>query len=200
MSSYLLFGYGPFAYFLLNQLEFHIPDNATAKIDADIAVILTGFAEADPSKPALSRINSASAYRVLEARKLYSSNTNLRFIISGNAQIPSLLKEALIATGIPAANIDTETKSSNTFESAVNCSSQISTHNFYLITSAGHMPRAYYAFQKQGLKPVAVPTHYLSKQNIFAAQNLPSAYFITVSDHAVHELLALLWYKLTGKI
>ena len=67
-----------------------------------------------------------------------------------------------------------------------------------LVTSAVHMRRAIFAFQKEGLDPVPAPTNHLIKKDENYNQwiGFPSSEKIKKMESAVHEYAGLLWYEL----
>lgn len=71
-----------------------------------------------------------------------------------------------------------------------------------LVTSAIHMSRAMYLFQKTGLDPLAAPTNHLVKKGQQKKDFwywLPSSGNIKRMESAIHEYVGLFWYKLGGE-
>ena len=66
----------------------------------------------------------------------------------------------------------------------------------FLVTSAGHMRRAAWSFEQQGLLPVAAPTDHLMPRSVRQASWTTSALHLQASDLALHEYLGLAWYRL----
>ncbi|MCK4950746.1 MAG: YdcF family protein [Gammaproteobacteria bacterium] len=202
LALYIIFGSGQIAFMLLSDLEYRYPpldlDNIPMQIDT--IVVLTGDADDRPEIPSSSKINSASAFRILEAVRIQNKLQKSRIVITGLNQVPVLMKEVVKSLGIPEELITIETQSSNTSDSASHLKTLLGNKPFILVTSAGHMPRAMAVFNYYGLESIAAPTNYLSKKNILAARYLPTAHHLAYSDLAIHEHLAIAWYKLTGKI
>jgi uncharacterized SAM-binding protein YcdF (DUF218 family) len=69
--------------------------------------------------------------------------------------------------------------------------------NVILVTDAAHMPRAVYAFEKNGIKPIPAPTWFVSQpdQPWVVTQLLPGAYAMYNVTYALHEYLGLLRYR-----
>lgn len=67
-----------------------------------------------------------------------------------------------------------------------------------LVTDAGHMPRAMFAFELNGIAPVPAPTGFVNTddQERTWLEALPSADALVMSHYALHEYLGLLWYRL----
>ena len=69
-----------------------------------------------------------------------------------------------------------------------------------VVTSAIHMPRSMYLFQKAGLNPIAAPTNHLVKTSLQHDPWYwnPSSYNIRKMEAAIHEYIGLFWSKLGG--
>jgi uncharacterized SAM-binding protein YcdF (DUF218 family) len=196
---YLIFGAGPVAFLLLGHLEYQIPPaTVSERAGARTIVVLAGYAESDIDMPVSSRVNSASAFRLLEAISLFQSVPDSTVIVSGAGAVPAIMRDLLVAAGIPAERIQVNADSSSTLESTIHLIPTLGRTPFLLVTSAGHMPRAMRVFEKAGMTPRAVPTHYLVRRNWLAIQYLPSPLHLEYSDLAVSEYAALFWYYLRG--
>ena len=195
LCIFLFFGFGPVSYWLMRGLEYQYPAVADQIHQENInqIVLLAGYAENKLYLPVSSRINQASAYRILEAVKIYRANPdNRKIIISGHENVPELIKSVLISIGIPDESILLDEVSSSTVSSARNLFPLLAEKPFFLVTSAGHMPRAVDAFRKYQMLPVPAPTHFLSSQNIFEPAYLPTQGHLYISDLAILEYIATL--------
>lgn len=130
----------------------------------DLGIVLCGISDmhVDPSdRPHFNY----SADRITDAVVLYKKGTIKKILLSGGSGylgFPELkeshrLKEFLINTGVNEGDIIIEDRSNNTRENA-QYSAEIILRDFpnssqLLITSAGHMRRAYGCFSKVGLNP-----------------------------------------------
>ena len=198
-AAYLVFASGPVAYLLLGHLEYRIiPATVLEREGIRTVVVLAAHAEFDSHIPLSSRVNGAAAVRLLEALSLFQSSPESTVIVSGGGDVPIIMREVLVSAGIPSERIVVDAESFRTVESAAHLSARLGTTPFLLVTSAGHMPRAMGVFQKAGMSPCAVPTHYVTKQNWLAIQYLPSPVHLEYSDLAVSEYVALLWYRVNG--
>jgi uncharacterized SAM-binding protein YcdF (DUF218 family) len=65
-----------------------------------------------------------------------------------------------------------------------------------LVTDAFHMPRARHAFAVAGLAPVAAPTGYIGGSAFRPTQLVPNVEALHVSNLALRERVAGLWYRL----
>ena len=195
---YAVLGSGPISFWLIGNLENRYPpltiSEELRKIDT--IVILAGHAERDSLIPLSSRVNAASAYRVMEGLRLFKAFPETNILISGGWEVPQILKDLLISLGVPADRVSIENESNNTYESTLNVQKRIGNKSFILVTSAGHMPRAMSLFHNFGMDPVPAPTHHMSVKNYRWIAYLPSPLHLTYSDFAIHEYVGIVWYRL----
>jgi len=201
LALYAILGAGPVSFLLLGQLEYQIPPaTMLERIEAGTIVVLAGHAEYNFDHPLSSQVNSASAVRLLEVLRLFQSAPNSSVIISGGGDVPVIMRDVLVSSGIPDEQVLVDSSSNSTFESARNLVATLGEAPFLLVTSAGHMPRAMGVFRKVGTNPLPVPTHYLTQRNWLATQYLPSLMHLECTDLAISEYAALLWYRVNGWI
>lgn len=199
--GYMIFAAGPVAYFLLGHLEYEVPSVSAAEREGiRTIVVLAAYAEADPVIPLSSRVNSGTAFRLLEVMSLFRTAPDSMVIVSGERQASHIMRELLVSGGVPAVRVMVDDHSSSTFESGRNLAPTLGTVPFLLVTSAGHMPRAVKVFRKAGTNPYPVPTNFLTKKNWLAIRYLPSPVYLVYSDLAVSEYEAIVWYALKGWI
>lgn len=198
---YLVFAHGLVAFWLMSPLEHATApaQNDSTSASPDFLVVLTGYALADTRRPITGQVNSASGFRLLEAARLFARRP-APVIISGNGEVPALMRDLLVQLGVPNRQIVIEAESSNTYESAVHLRDRLAGKQFYLVTSAGHMPRSLGVFRKQGLTAIPAPTDYLAARSWRDIDIVPSARYLAISDLAMHEYLGLLWYRLLDRI
>lgn len=201
-TIFTVFSSGPVASLLLGTLEYRYPylKDPSRYPQADTIVVLTGYAAGNHLMPLSSQVNSSSAYRLLEARHLHLACPQCKIIISGYETSPSIMKALLTELGIPAADILLDEHSPHTDASASNLRALLGNRPFFLVTSAGHMPRAMGVFTKQGLHPIPAPTDFSLPQNPWIAPISPNPQHLYYSDLAINEYAGLAWYYLTGKI
>jgi uncharacterized SAM-binding protein YcdF (DUF218 family) len=202
IGMYVLFSTGTIASVLLSPLEYHHP--ALHDIDeypeTNTIVVLAGYASDDKLMPLSSQPNSHSAFRLIEAFHLFSARPDCDIIISGNRRDVGLLAAQLSRFGVPEEKIVGETSSAHTFISAQELQDTLGTRSFFLVTSAGHMPRAVGVFRELGMDPIPAPTDYLMPRDFRKASILPSSMHLNFSDIAIREYGGILWYRMTGKI
>ncbi|HSR48270.1 MAG TPA: YdcF family protein, partial [Anaerolineales bacterium] len=141
-------------------------DNASEASGAELVVVLTGGGvtlRADGQ--AIDILSQASAYRMLEAERLYDLLGGPRLLISGGPAggVPEgnpeaeAMKAELIARGIPEAQIWVESASPDTHQQAILVGRklhELGIEPFVLVTSAEHMRRALGAFRQEGMDPI----------------------------------------------
>lgn len=199
---YVVFGSSFTTFWLMGNLEreFAPGQDAAASASLDTVVVLTGYAYADVHRPITGHVNSASGSRLLETTRLVARSRRMVVIISGGGEVPAIMGDLLVQLGVQRTHIVTESNSANTYESAVHLRERLSGKPFYLVTSAGHMPRALRVFRKQGLSAIPARTDYLSPAALTVTSLIPSGRNLAISDLAVHERLGMLWYRLLDRI
>ena len=199
---YVVFGSGLTAFWLMGHLEYQYAPEQDVKATTPIntMVVLTGYARADERIPITGQVNSSSGFRLLEAARIFARTRRMTVIISGNAEVPIIMRNLLVELAVPRSNLVTDQESNNTYESAVHLREQLTGKRFYLVTSAGHMPRAMQVFVKQGLQPIPAPTDYLSSASLNDSSIVPSGQHLAISDLAIHEYIGWMWYRFLGRI
>jgi uncharacterized SAM-binding protein YcdF (DUF218 family) len=199
---YLFFGNGPVSFWLLGNLEDQYPplNSINTSKTATTIVILAGYAKIDSERPISSEVNSASAFRVIEALRVFKAIPKAEILISGSCAAPQVMRKLLVSLGAPSDKVTIEQRSANTYQSAVNLEKTLRERPFILVTSAGHMPRAMGVFLKLGMNPIPAPTDYQSFKDVKPIAYLPSPLHLKRSDQAVYEYLGILWYQLRGRL
>lgn len=182
-----IFSYNPISNALLHSLESQY--QAPQKIIPKVHYVLLLGGDFD-----------RRAYGVLT---LYHKNPHLIIITSGHKgreEVAEAIKskQKLMDMGIPAHLIIAHSTPKDTIEEAQTMKKLVGTKPFYLVSSASHLPRAMALFQKQGLKPIAMPSGYLEKRTLWL--NFISANEAYKTQIALHEYIGLLWGKIKGSI
>jgi uncharacterized SAM-binding protein YcdF (DUF218 family) len=187
---------------LLSPLEYAYPKAPAFDPAAQPAVIvvLAAYAADDANMPLSARPNPPALFRIVEAVHLWRACQRCTVIVSGTNPTAKVMAESLAALAVPDAQIRIDSNAANTAASAVNVRQMIGADAFYLVTSAGHMPRSMGVFLKQGLRPIPAPTEYSVPKSVVNASWSPSSQSLFFSDLAVHEHIGILWYRLTGRI
>ncbi len=149
---------------------------------------------------------SASSLRRLRYGALLARETGLPVLLTGGNPDRAKLPEARLMQGvlehefgIKANWIEdgSDTTADNARLSAAILAPQ-GIRRVLLVTDAYHMPRARRAFAAAGFAPVAAPTGYLSRRAFRGQHLVPNAEALRVSNVALREWVAGLWYRLRG--
>jgi uncharacterized SAM-binding protein YcdF (DUF218 family) len=194
----LLFSSGMVAAALMSPLEYghptlHDPQSAP---QARHIVVLTGWATDDADMPLTGRMGSSAAYRVLLALELFEARPDCDVIVSGDLTTANIMGEALVKLGVPAQKLRLETGSRSTADSAAHLAPIVGRDGFFLVTSAGHLPRSIEAMRRHGLTAIAAPTDHKMSKDWRRAELGPAPGSLAVSDLAIHEYLGIVWYRL----
>jgi uncharacterized SAM-binding protein YcdF (DUF218 family) len=171
-----------------------------ANSPARTIVVLAGYAADDPNMPLSTRPSDSAMYRIVEAVHLWHACQQCTVLVTGMNPTVKVMVESLVALGVPSAQIQIDSKAANTSASVVNLRASLGGQTFYLVTSAGHMPRSMAVFRKQGLQPIPAPTDYHVPKSIWQANWSPSSLNLYFSDLAMHEHIGMLWYRLMGRV
>jgi uncharacterized SAM-binding protein YcdF (DUF218 family) len=193
----LVFSNGLVATLLMSPLEYEYPalQDAARYRDVRTIVVLTGWAADDDNFPLSSKMNAASAFRVLEAANLHAARPDCRVLVSGSATAARIMRQQLLRLGIPDEAITIDIVPNGTAASAAGTRELLGDAPVFLVSSAGHMRRAMWAFLQHGIRPIAAPTDYLLPLSPWRASWTTSALHLQASDLAAHEYAGLAWYK-----
>lgn len=197
-----VFSTGMVAAVLMSPLDYAYPvvRHPEQFPDARHIVVLTGWAAEDADMPLTGQLGASTAYRVLLALEMYKDRPDCDVIVSGDPDTARIMGEALVKLGLAPTRLRLENSSFTTAESAANLPAFVGKDTFFLVTSAGHLPRSMAAFERMGLNAVPAPTDHQLSKDWRRAEALPSPASLVVSDLAAHEYVGMLWYRLRGRI
>lgn len=190
---------------LLHPLESSAGDYADpAKLASlgvrDLVVLSGGVMDGDRVQS--DRLGFSSLSRVLEGIRLYKALPGSRIIMSGGAPMSQrkagkAMAALALELGVSKDRLLVEGESWDTQDQALALQEALQNRPFALITSASHMSRAMYLFEKQGLNPIAAPTNFYTREfeNSFR-MFLPQTSGINASKMAIYEYLGHLWVRL----
>ncbi len=177
-------------------------------ITYDIGIVLGGIADFDTLTKAHNFNKHAD--RLMDAEQLYRQGKIKKIMLSGGNGVlfnngyveANGMRDHLIKNKIPTDDIIIENTSRNTKENAFN-SAQILNHQFpdasiLLITSAQHMRRAQYCFEKANIKTKAFPTDCTNSYPNYGIEYLllPRADTITKWETLIHEWIGYVVYRM----
>ena len=206
----LLLGYGFVSNRLLEGLERqHAPVTDVSATAGRVrwVVVLGGGSSADEGLPAVMRLSEGSLARLVEGVRLQRQLPGSRLLLSGGAVFGSdpdaeTMRALAVGLGVSPAALDLDTVSPDTETQAEVVRARLGAEEFYLVTSASHMPRALALFRKAGTHPLPAPTHFHpQKSNSLApADFFPSSGGLGRAEAAAYEYLGLAWAKVRGSI
>lgn len=120
-------------------------------------------------------------------------------ILVGPDNMTRVMKDLIVAMGVEESQVIQAKSSASTTGNAESVREALYGKKFFLVTSAGHMPRAVMLFKQAALQPLPAPTDYYTTPEIFKSNLLPSPFHLKCSDLAVHEYLAIAYYKIFQK-
>ncbi len=193
-----VFSSGMVAAALMSPLEYAYPtlQDARAHPEARHIVVLTGWAADDPAMPLTGRLSPSSAYRVLLTLELARDRPDCDVIISGDRQTVRIMGEALEKLGVPRERLRLEDGGSSTADSARLLPALVATDPFFLVTSAGHLPRSMDEMKRAGLNAVPAPTDHQLSRDWRRADWKPTPTSLYTSELALHEHLGRAWRRL----
>ena len=197
----ILFSCDPVANLTLRPLEAPSPPPPAASSQSWI-VVLGGGLSVDERIPATSQLSSTSMVRLSEGIVLYRQRPGSRLLLSGGkvfhkASEADIMARVAASLGVPAADIVREDQSRDTEEQTRFIREHVGGHEFVLVTSASHMPRAVLLFKSLGMKPLPAPTGHLAAADepLSPRMVFPSPSALNKTEMAVHEYLGILWVR-----
>lgn len=178
-------------------------ENPIADLNTHILVLGCGHSS-DPRLPANDQLSVQALGRLAEGIRIHRMLPGSTLITSGSRvndpqTRAAVLADAALLLGVGKNNIRQQGLPSNTMEEAQEYKRLFGdTAPLILVTTAMHMPRAMYAFEKTGLQPIPAPTNHIIKcaGKDCGAKWWPSAGNISKMERAIHEYAGLLYYRL----
>jgi uncharacterized SAM-binding protein YcdF (DUF218 family) len=150
-----------------------------------------------PLSDAVILLGGGSYKRIVHAEQVYLAGKAPRIVVTGGSA------DRLVELGVPHSALILETESRTTRENAVNTTAIFKAHGWrtgLLVTSAGHMPRAFAAFQKLGLEVVPAATHIYGgpPQHDSLLDLLPDADALAWTKSTIKEIIGIRIYRHRG--
>lgn len=207
LSLLLLLSLPVVAELLFLGLERH-PAVTTAQIEAEqpeAIIVLCGGRDLDAPEYGGDTVSQQTLTRLRYAARL-ARQTGLPVIPSGGNPGAIGIPEAKLSRDILQEEfavkvIGIESHSNTTWENARYTAQLLKTlglSRILLVTDAAHMPRALYAFHRNGLQPLPAPTHFVSITGGEISpleRYLPKGNTLRETSYAFHEYLGWLWYR-----
>jgi uncharacterized SAM-binding protein YcdF (DUF218 family) len=206
----LAIGFLPVGGVLMHVLDNRFPAWDASRGAPDGIVVLGGAIS-----PLLSRERgqvslNGSAERVTVIARLAHDYPNARIVYTGGDA--SLMQDEgveadylyplLDSFGVPRGRVTLESRARNTYQNALftrELAKPAPGERWLLVTSAEHMPRAVGCFRRVGFAVEPYPVDWRTRPRLrFRLSDRFSA-GLASTDHAVHEWLGLIAYRLTGR-
>ncbi len=210
MVQLFLFSSTPIPALMVASLEKKYPSKVFSEEVAkkDIPILILGGGYVNDSKlSSLNQLSEAALGRLVQGVYLYKSYPNRKFICSGYSQsdkqpIAEVMANSAVIMGVNPKDTLLLVNASSTWNEAIDFKKRFgSSKQFFLVTSAIHMPRAMENFKRLGLNPIASPTNYLVKEdadkNVYSWK--PSSIKLTMTEKALHEFVGLWYYRMFKK-
>jgi uncharacterized SAM-binding protein YcdF (DUF218 family) len=170
-------------------------------------VILGGGKNSCPDVAVSGRLNQDGLQRLAEGIYLSREVPGARIVLSGGLPVNGMSASraytmTAVRLGIDKSRIVMQERPRDTYEEAKSIRETVKKDKFILVTSAYHMKRAVALFKKQGMDPIPAPAgHLIMGCSLFKPENfLLTSGNIQNSSRAVHEMLGILFSRITGQI
>lgn len=206
-----LFSSTPIPALMISSLEKKYPTQPNFAVfeNKEIPIVVLGGGYVNDSKLSpLNQLSDAALARLVQGIYLYKKCPNRELVFSGysksnNKSIAQVMAESAVLMGVQPRDTIMLNKSASTWNEALDFKNRFgSTKQFFLVTSAAHMPRAIESFRSLGLNPIAAPTNFLVKEdddrNVYSWK--PSSTKITMVEKAMHEYLGMWYYRIVKKV
>jgi uncharacterized SAM-binding protein YcdF (DUF218 family) len=208
---FLIFGYSPLSNFLLSKIEDHIQTSKYPVQQLTGVIVLGGsFNSGLESKERNEVSLNSSAERLTKALEIYKKNPRLIILFSGFSgelkpqgwSESDMAKKFFLDQGVKLDNLIFENQSRNTFENIKYSKDIIANYKgtWGLITSASHMPRAFFTFKKQSLILEPINVDYKTGTSRMFWINFDISSGLSNWSIILHELIGISYYKITNKI
>lgn len=203
LSWFLLLSFQPISNAILYPLEkSHKALLETPKVNY-ILVLGSGH-KSDENLSITSQVKMIGINRLVEGIRHYKNLENAKIIVSGysvnGGDSHALMQEKLaVSLGVKQEDIIRLDTPKDTKEEAKETKKIVQNEKFILVTSASHMKRSVWLFEKEGLDVIPSPTNNLAYEDdayssYFSSKNLRKC------DIAFHEYLGIAFSWLRNEI
>lgn len=207
----LLYGFStfPVSNYLSYQLEKQYIKESPGKnkINPEVILVLSGGSY-DINALAKTFLGETTTERLVHAVQMYKKYNAQYLVCSGksdsnvpDAQLMAQMAETL---GVSRDRIRVETKSTNTYEHAVELNKMFANKDMKigLVTSAYHMKRSERQFRKFFSHVIPLPIGYLysSPAGTAAVRYIPQSRWLYNNERLLHEFVGELWYTIKNSL
>jgi uncharacterized SAM-binding protein YcdF (DUF218 family) len=206
----LVIGFLPVGQGLMYVLDNRFPAWDPSRGAPDGIVVLGGAIAPEISRERGAPQLNGSAERVTVIASLARDYPNARIVYTGGDA--SLLQDEgieadylyplLDSFGVPRNRVMLETRARNTYENALFTKELVKPQpgeRWLLVTSAEHMARAIGSFRRVGFSVEPYPVDWRTRPRLRLSLSGRFSGGLASTDHAVHEWLGLIAYRLTGR-
>src|SRR5262249_24393220 len=159
----------------------------------------------------LPDFDESTVSRCRKTLQLYRQGAALPVLVSGGSSDPArdpvcaeAMRDLLVQLGVPASDIMVEGSSHPTYENALESAKllrQRGISKVVLVTDALHLYRSVGCFSKQGIDAVPCGCHYRAEYlEFYPASFVPKPHALDACQHACHEWLGVLWYRVRCRL
>ena len=208
VSILYLFSFAPFGYLILRPLESQYVPISSSSLNKEVRwiVVLGGGSREDKILTPEDRLGDASLKRLLEGVRLSRLLPQARLVLSGGdyqgiSPDALIMQQVALGQGVARDKIMLETASWDTTDQAKFLRDRLGQAPFYLVTSAGHMPRAMRMFIRTGTQPIAAPADFRAVwAPLQVTDFFPQAEILANTERAFYEYLGLCWGLIRGTL
>ena len=208
---FLFFGYIPLSNFLLNKIEDYIQPSKYPVQQLKGVIVMGGSLNSGLlSKERNETSINGGAERLTKALEIYKKNPKILILFSGfSSQLhhegwseSQIAKKFFFEQGVKNDNLIFEEKSKNTFENIIFSKDFIDKNKgvWGLVTTASHMPRSFFSFKKQGIILEPIIVDYQTGTSKMFWINFDIYKGLLNWNTIFHEIIGLVYYKVTNKI
>ena len=195
------FSFAPFGHLILRPLESQYAPISSSSLNKEVRwiVVLGGGSREDKALTPEDRLGDSSLKRLLEGVRLSRLLPQARLVLSGGdyrgiSPDALTMQQVALDQGVAGDRIVLEAASFDTRDQAQFLKDRLGQAPFYLVTSAGHMPRAMRLFVRSGTQPIAAPTDFRAVRGPFQVMDFfPQAGVLASTESAFYEYLGLGW-------
>jgi uncharacterized SAM-binding protein YcdF (DUF218 family) len=187
---------------LVRSVESRAPPKSacTAPRPTTIVVLASGFRRTPTGPGDYAALQRPGLERVFAGVALWRKTPHARLVLSGGGRqrVPQAVAMANLAVqlGVPAAAIDIEDHSDNTWQNARNVAALLPAvpRRIWLVSSPLHLPRALQAFRAWGFKPCVWPSGPKAPSWTGLTSLVPRGGAVRSTAVALHELIGSIEY------